>query len=256
MKKDILKLIATGKLSEALDLLEPYSDNIILLKAQLVGATNDNLAGLTDRTDYNRTVARLNYAVQNIVDSLDLPEKSTISATTTTTVSQMTDKSLAAQTASNTPKKPKIFISYAHEDMSFLSDLMVQLKPLERKERIEIWTDDKILPGQEWSKVILDNLSSADIVIMLLSPDFLASNYISRNEVRLGLEKRTNGAVVLPIVIRDCLWKLDLPDLAALQALPQDENGRLKPIKKWGDDTDTAWLKVAEGIVKVVNSMS
>jgi hypothetical protein len=247
MKEEIRQLIGKGKLEEALNKLLPFSEDVILLKAQLAGAKRDSNMGVIERREFAMIMARINYATLNLLDDIELPESSPTSNTANS--AQSTEKTVATSN-----KIPKIFISYSHNDNAFLDDLLVQLKPLERRESISIWTDDKILPGADWSKTILDNLNNSNIVVMLLSPDFLASDYIHKNEVRLGLENRKNGATVLPVIIRTCMWKEALPDLASIQAMPQDEERRLKPITKWSD-RDEAWYNVAKGIIAVVDNM-
>jgi hypothetical protein len=248
MKEEIKQLIGKGKLEEALNKLLPFSDDVILLKAQLSAAKKDNSIGVMERSEFAMVTARINYSALNLLDDIELPENEVTNTSS--------NSSQPTPTPSPTPNKiPKIFISYSHDDKAFLDDLMVQLKPLERAGSISIWTDAKILPGAEWSKTILDNLNDSDIVVMLLSPDFLASDYINNNEVKIGLEKRKNGAIVLPVLIRTCLWTVVLPQLASLQAIPQDENRRLKPIKNWGEDSDSAWAIVANGIIAVVDNM-
>jgi hypothetical protein len=247
MKEEIRQLIAKGKLEEALNKLLSYSDDVILLKAQLAGAKRDNNMGIMERGEFAMITARINYAALNLLDDIELPETNTHNS---------------SQSASQEPKKgtpqyntiPKVFFSYSHNDKQHLDSLLTYLTPLQRAKKIEIWTDSQILPGQEWNKVITDNLHKADIVIMLVSPDFLNSSYIWERELEISLDNREKGkTTVIPIILKNCMWK-ESTILGRFQALPHDENAKLKPITQWSD-RDEAWYNVAKGIIAVVDSM-
>lgn len=136
----------------------------------------------------------------------------------------------------------KLYITYAKQDSRFREELALHLAPLERQGVIEIWHDRLILPGQDRTAIVDARLEEADIILLLISPDFLASEYSYDIEVRRALERHKEGtAVVIPILLRPCFW-LKSP-LGGLQPLPA--NGRA--IKLWSD-RDSAWLDAVEGI--------
>ncbi len=93
---------------------------------------------------------------------------------------------------------PRVFISYSHEDKAYLDRLRVHLKPLERENLIDTWDDTQIKAGENWQKVIETALERAAIAILLISPDFLASDFIIDNELPPLLSAAANkGTCIL-----------------------------------------------------------
>jgi len=119
----------------------------------------------------------------------------------------------------------------------------------QREGLIQPWHDRLIPPGADWEKEIDDNLERADIILLLVSIDFITSDYCYELEMDRALERHDAGeARVIPIIVRDCKWKKTR--IAHLQVLPPDG----KPVIKW-DDRDTAWRTVADGIEVVVEEL-
>ncbi|MDR4460475.1 MAG: TIR domain-containing protein [Nitrospirales bacterium] len=144
----------------------------------------------------------------------------------------------------------KVFISYSHKDKRYRSQLETHLAPLKRDGVIEVWHDRKIAGGREWADQIDENLEQASIILLLISSDFLASDYCYDKEMGRALEKHQSGeARVIPIIIRSADWT-SVP-FAVLQALPQDG----KPIASW-KNKDEAWTEVAKGIRLIVQGLS
>ncbi len=141
----------------------------------------------------------------------------------------------------------KIFYSYAHEDEYYRNKLETHLKILERAGLIDQWYDRYIDPGDDWKNAIDENLERADIILLLVSADFIDSDYCWEIEMKRALERHESGvATVIPIIVRDVNWQS--APFATFQALPKDA----KAIKLWSDE-DTAWKNVSEGIEEVVN---
>jgi hypothetical protein len=139
-------------------------------------------------------------------------------------------------------KKPKLFISYSHSDEFYKQELEKHLAGMKRNGEVEIWNDRMLIPGEEWDKMINSELLDADIILFLVSSDFIDSDYCNDIEIKKAIEKHNLGtAKVIPIIIRACDWQSTL--FAKLQVLPKDAN----PIKKW-IDIDEAFLNVVEGI--------
>lgn len=112
------------------------------------------------------------------------------------------------------------FISYSRKDEIFLERLMTHLTPLVRSLNIKIWTDGGISPGTKWDKEILSQLQRSDVFIMLISPDFLASEYIWLQEFPKMLQRyEEEGALIVPVILRPCLWE-DSP-VAQFQIIPK-----------------------------------
>ncbi len=144
----------------------------------------------------------------------------------------------------------QIFIAYARKDTTFLDELRVQLKPLERSGKVHIWYDGKIEPGQVWEAAIKKNLHSADIILMLVSADAIASDYFYDKEMADALERHHKGeARVVPFIIRPCAWQAT--PLADLQALPK--NG--KAVTRW-DDRDHAYSDAVNTLWAMIENLN
>jgi len=145
-------------------------------------------------------------------------------------------------TIQNNPQPIQVFISYAYKDEVFYSQLVKHLNVLRRESVISIWHDRCIQAGDEWAKQISTYLESADIILLLISADFVASSYCWDVEVTRAIERHDAGeARLVPILLRP----VDLGDspLSRLQLLPRDG----KAITGWGN-RDEAFLDVIQGI--------
>lgn len=141
----------------------------------------------------------------------------------------------------------RIFYSYSHKDEQFREALETHLAILKRQDIAIDWHDRKIIPGQEWASEIDAHLNESDVIILLISADFIASNYCYGKEMNLALSKHESGsAFVLPIIVRPVDW-MTAP-FAKLQALPR--NG--KPVTTWTNQ-DEAWLDIAKGVRKTID---
>ncbi|HKQ74539.1 MAG TPA: TIR domain-containing protein, partial [Blastocatellia bacterium] len=130
--------------------------------------------------------------------------------------------------------KPKVFISYSHiDEKRWKNRLQKHLIVLEKHGSLSFWEDRQIAAGQEWQVEIKDALDAADAAILLISPDFLSSNFILDEEVPAILRRRINdGMRVFPLIVRSCPWQ-NVPWLKPLQARPIDG----KPLAQFkGDD--------------------
>jgi hypothetical protein len=147
-------------------------------------------------------------------------------------------------------QKPlRVFCSYSHKDEEHLNDLRDWLRGLERQGFIESWHDREIVPGWEWNEAIDKNLRTADIILLLVSTPFMASDYVYEQEIGKAVERQERGeARVIPIIVRPANWKW--ATFGRLQALPKDA----KPITTWLN-RDEAWLDVVEGIQKAVEEL-
>ena len=148
------------------------------------------------------------------------------------------------------PRRPvRLFYSYSHKDESFREELEAHLNNLKRNGFLEPWHDRKIGASDDWKNSIDDNLKGADIILLLVSADFIASDYCYEKEMKTALELNNNGeARVVPVIVRDVNWK-NTP-FARLQALPKDA----MPVSLWSN-RDSAWKNVAEEIEKLVEEI-
>ncbi len=141
----------------------------------------------------------------------------------------------------------RVFFSYAREDEPSRDRLAEQLRPLERAGRLEILHDQLILPGAEWELAIKNQIISAKIILILVSPSYFASEECSK-ELDLALERHWScNAIVVPIILRPADWSA----LAMLQALPRDG----APITT-SLFPDQGYMEVAQGIRKLLDSLS
>jgi hypothetical protein len=145
-------------------------------------------------------------------------------------------------------KKPlSVFISYAHSDEGYLEKLKKHLSSLRRNGFIKDWSDGCILPGDDWQKKIDSALKKADLVILLVSSDFLYSYYCYEKEFSVALELQKKGDLrIIPVILRDCQWR-NTP-FAAFNALPR--RGAI-PITLFSNE-DTGFREVADGIADLV----
>ncbi|MCE5218106.1 TIR domain-containing protein [bacterium] len=143
------------------------------------------------------------------------------------------------------PSRPvQVFISYSHKDRRLLDELLAQLSPLRRSKLVELWYDDRMGPGDEWRSEISEHLETAELVLLLVSADFIGSDYCYKVEAQRALERHQAGeATVVPVIIRDCVWQ-DLP-FGALQALPTD--GHPVSSRHW-NRRDQAWSRIAQSL--------
>ncbi len=142
-----------------------------------------------------------------------------------------------------------IFIAYSHNDLHHKDELKKFLRPLLREGRVSMWDDFDIEAGQDWDEKIKERLYGADIVLLLVSADSLASDYFYSKEVKVSLERHARReATVVPVILRHCDW-IETP-LGNLEALP--EKGR--PVSEWST-RDQAMQDVVSRLRRVVESL-
>lgn len=121
-------------------------------------------------------------------------------------------------------KQPRIFMSYAHEDREWLNKIRIHLKVLQHEGlRFEIWDDTRIRPGSSWKKEIEEALAASSIGILIVSTDFLASDFVVSNELpELLIKARDDGLVILPLIVRPCRYTKH-KSLSSLQSVNDPE---------------------------------
>lgn len=146
-------------------------------------------------------------------------------------------------------KKIKLFFSYSHKDEELRDELEKHLVMLKRQGIISTWYDRKIDAGSILDKEIDDNLKDSNIILLLISVDFIASDYCYNNEMTEALKMHENKkAVVVPVILRSCDWTS--APFSNLLALPTDG----KSITTWSDK-DLAFLNVAKGIKNIITKL-
>jgi tetratricopeptide (TPR) repeat protein len=151
---------------------------------------------------------------------------------------------------------PEVFVSYSHLDNGYKDDLVKQLNILQRQDVISNWHDGLLVAGEQWNKEIIEHLDSSRIILLLISPDFMNSDYIYNVELKRAAERHEAGTVsVIPVLIRNVnSWENepfgDLK-LGDFQALPTGA----KFIIEW-ENRDKAFADVAKGIQIAVKHLN
>jgi len=146
----------------------------------------------------------------------------------------------------------RVFFSYSHQDDEHRIRLEKALKILERQRLIDTWSDRKLLGGDRWEEGIERELEQADLILFLVSDDFIASEFIWGKEMKRALERAEAGeARVVPVIVRPCDWHS--APFGKLQAVPKD--GVAVTHSSWGSE-DEAWTDVAERLRQVVEEMA
>lgn len=141
-----------------------------------------------------------------------------------------------------TPTPVEVFCCYSRADKKWLQKLEIHLSLLKRQGLISFWYDQLIIPGTNWAQAIDQHLETASVILLLVSADFLASDYCYGIEMKRALEREAAGkARVIPILIRPADW--EIAPFAYLQVLPTDA----KPITTWPKQ-DAAFANIATGI--------
>jgi CheY-like chemotaxis protein len=145
----------------------------------------------------------------------------------------------------------KVFISYSHKDEAFKDELVIMLSSLQRRGVIDAWQDRRIEPGLEWFQSIQEAMNECQIALLLVSSDFLASEFIVGSELpELFQMRKAAGMRAVPIIVRACMWQSE-PVLKDLQALPKDGKPVISFSKETGD-RDHIWMEVAKAIENLV----
>jgi predicted Zn-ribbon and HTH transcriptional regulator len=142
-----------------------------------------------------------------------------------------------------------LFFSYSHRDETLRDELEIHLAMLKRQGAITTWHDRRIGAGKEFDNEISHYLDKADIILLLVSPDFLASDYCYDVEMARALERHRSGdARVIPVILRPCDWQS--APFGKLLAAPKDG----KPVIKYPSQDD-AFLEVVSAIRAAANGL-
>jgi hypothetical protein len=153
-----------------------------------------------------------------------------------------------AATGLNPQRRDRVFISYSHKDQKFLKELLAHLKPFERAGRVSAWSDLQIQPGSKWLKEIQKALASTKVAVLLVTKDFLASDFIHQSELGPLLKAADEGGVAIRwVLVRDCNWKKT--PLKDYQAAYSTET----PLARKIGSRDSAWVAICETIEEAAN---
>jgi len=149
----------------------------------------------------------------------------------------------------NTMEPVKIYLSSSDEDKHYHQKLIVNLAGLKRQGKIKVLNDNGILPGNIWEEQILQWLKEAELVLFLVSSDFIASDFIYDVEIQKVLDCNQKGKVkIIPIIIRPCDFE-SLP-ICQFKVLPLNKI----PVSVW-ENEDEAWLQIIIQLKKVIKGI-
>ncbi len=142
-----------------------------------------------------------------------------------------------------------VFMSYSHKDEALRDELEVQLAMLKRQGLVEVWHDRRLVVGDHLDWAINEELNRADVILLLVSPDFLASDYCYNIEASRAMVRHHRGeARIVSVILRPCDWKH--AELAQFLVTPKDG----KPVTQWAN-RDEALLDVAQSIRRAIEKI-
>jgi hypothetical protein len=142
-----------------------------------------------------------------------------------------------------------VFISYSHKDLIFLNQLKRHFASTNQD--IEYWDDSKILPGKKWKEEILNKLKKSSVAILLISADFLNSNFITTVEIPELLNRAAKqGLLILTIVLKPCLFE-DYPEISQYQAVNSPDNPIIQMTES---DQENMWIKTVRAVKRHIKN--
>lgn len=244
--QQIRQLVENSRLDAALDLLLEHAgsnaglkDEASILKNTLSRVEREKRIGAMDFREYSRETVKISSAILDLIRQLPKPA---ILVPTPAPAPPVEPVPIAPPL---TPVRPyKVFVSYAREDEDYVKKLRAHLRGLELDGMITLWTDDQILTGDAWAEEIQKQMDQTDIMLLLMSPDFVNSDFIQRVELKQALERKVAGKnLVVPVNLR----RVHLPEfLSRLQYTPRQAPVAGSP------DQDEAWYTVAQDIKKLI----
>lgn len=229
-----------NKLTKELQLNNTKRDLVVGLRGRLNRLIEKQIMGILDSIDLERLNNQLRFDVLNLINSFTSKDFSPSSPS-----ESETNEALAP---GRTEVIKQIFISYAHKDSSYKEEMETHLASLKRTNRIRLWHDLEIQAGTEWDESIQTAIRKADIILLLISADFINSQYIWKNELDLAMARHARKEVkIIPIFVRPSDWE----DLGFSKILGLPRNG--VPISKW-EDRDEAWLNVVKDLKRVIDA--
>ncbi|MEQ8271739.1 toll/interleukin-1 receptor domain-containing protein [Algiphilus sp.] len=150
-------------------------------------------------------------------------------------------------------KRTQVFVSYSHADSEHLLRMKVHLRPYERKGQVDLWADTKIKSGQNWRQEIEAALDRAAVAVLLVSADFLASDFVVENELPPLLEAaQAEGVLILPVILKPCAFGTT-KELSQFQAVNPPSSAM---ISLGEAERESIWVKLAKSVSEAVQEFS
>lgn len=236
MIEKIKLFLQEANIEEALKLLASQNSDAVILLARFRNLSKKSHLGLIDYSEESRQLSQIVNSALFILEQLSENET-------------FLKQELNAPEPVRNTRQLKVFLSYSHKDEDIKESLDAHLTTLKRCGFIDTWDDRKIQGGEEWDSLIKKQVLEADIILLLISANFIASEYIWKKELSLAIERHEKKeAVVVPIFIKPCDWT----GLAfsKIQGIPR--NGM--PVTKY-PDYDEALMEVAKGVRMIVDKL-
>ncbi len=215
-------------------------DEVLTLSRQLEDLNRQERMGLLNYSDLSIHRNRITNAAMGVARNLQATEH------------PLTDSLASPRSSTESQNGLRLFISYAREDVDYVKNFEKFIQPLVNQGLLETWNDSKIEPGQMWEREIEHNLCTSDIILFMVSADFLASDYIRRKERKWAAEAvEQRAAKIVPVLVRECLWEYE--SFGKYQAVPNDESGELLPIANWADP-NRAYTTVVKELYTIIKS--
>ncbi len=146
-------------------------------------------------------------------------------------------------------ESPTVFVSYSHRDERYKDRLVTHLSVL--RGRLAVWDDRKLNAGDDWYAEIEKAMATANVAVLLISADFLASDFISEEEVpRLLRRREQDGLTIVPVLLKSCAWA-KIPWLSAMQMRPTDA----RPLMSLrGNAREEAWSAIVTEILQLAEA--
>lgn len=150
-------------------------------------------------------------------------------------------------------RRTQVFVSYSHADSEHLLRLKVHLRPYERRGQVDLWVDTRIKSGQKWRTEIEAAIERAAVAVLLVSADFLASDFVVENELPPLLEAaQKEGVTIVPIVLKPCAFN-STKEISQFQAVNDPSNPLISLDEA---NREEIWVKVAEAVSESVERLS
>jgi|GEM_PF-3663852 len=141
----------------------------------------------------------------------------------------------------------RVFVSYSHKDAAWLERLNVHLRPLVRSGMVDLWDDTKIVPGRDWRLEIQEAIESASVAVLLVSADFLASEFVTRDEIpRLLSTAAERGTLIVSVILGPSMYE-QTPEISRFQAINPPSNPLCD--MNWGD-AERTFKRLAETVAR------
>ena len=157
--------------------------------------------------------------------------------------------------SSSQAERSKVFISYSHTDVRFLRQLQTHLKPYQQEALMDYWDDTRIAAGADWREEIRQAITTAKVAVLLLSSDFLASDFIAENELPpLLAAAKEQGVTILPVLVQPCAY--NVMGLSKFQAVRVPDIPFKSVSEMSAPQRNKLWMQVTKDIIRALNTPS